>query len=80
MQRTYSPSSALHKVYHAKYFSIILCILNYYIFIFQCSTYVKILISVPELTVNKLEENKTHKYDVQIKTIPKDVTAVCDKK
>jgi hypothetical protein len=37
---------------------------------------VKSLISVPELIVNKSEENLRHKYDVQIKTIPKDASAV----
>ena len=34
------------------------------------------LISVPELIVNKSEENLRHKYDVQIKTIPNDASAV----
>ena len=39
----------------------------------------KILISAPELVVNKLEEKLRHKYDVQIKTIPNDVSAVWNK-
>jgi hypothetical protein len=38
----------------------------------------KILISAPEVIVNKLEEKLRHKYDVQIKTIPKDGGAVCE--
>jgi len=38
----------------------------------------KILISAPEMIVNKLEERLRHKYDVQIKTIPKDAGAVCE--
>ena len=80
MQGTYSPWSAPRKLYHTKYLSIILCIFNYCVFIFQCSTLVKSLISVPELIVNKSEENLRHKYDVQIKTIPKDASAVYDKR
>ena len=38
----------------------------------------KILISAPELIINKLEEKLRHKYDVQIKTIPNDPSAVCE--
>ena len=38
----------------------------------------KILISAPEVIVNKLEEKLRHKYDVQIKTIPKDDGTVCE--
>ena len=38
----------------------------------------KILISAPELIINKLEEKLRHKYDVQIKTIPNDASAVCE--
>lgn len=38
----------------------------------------KILISAPELLINKLEEKLRHKYDVQIKTIPNDTNAVCE--
>ena len=38
----------------------------------------KILISAPEMIVNKLEERLRHKYDVQIKTIPKVPGAVCE--
>ena len=38
----------------------------------------KILISAPELIINKLEEKLRHKYDVQIKTIPNDTNAVCE--
>jgi hypothetical protein len=44
-----------------------------------CGPYMrKILISAPELIVNKLEERLRNKYDVQIKTIPNDVSAVCE--
>jgi hypothetical protein len=44
-----------------------------------CGPYMrKILISAPELIVNKLEERLRHKYDVQTKTIPKDAGAVCE--
>jgi hypothetical protein len=38
----------------------------------------KILISAPEVIVNKLEEKLRHKYDVQIKTIPNYISAVCE--
>ncbi len=38
----------------------------------------KILISAPELLINKLEEKLRHKYDIQIKTIPNDTNAVCE--
>jgi P2-related tail formation protein len=38
----------------------------------------KILISAPEILINKLEEKLRHKYDVQIKTIPNDTNAVCE--
>ncbi|HEX2231462.1 MAG TPA: hypothetical protein VHG34_04665 [Nitrososphaeraceae archaeon] len=38
----------------------------------------KILISAPELVTNKLEEKLRRKYDVQIKTIPNDTSAVCE--
>jgi hypothetical protein len=38
----------------------------------------KILISAPELIVNKLEEKLRHKYDVEIETIPNDISAVCE--
>ncbi|HKG88763.1 MAG TPA: hypothetical protein VKA95_10580 [Nitrososphaeraceae archaeon] len=38
----------------------------------------KILISAPELIINKLEEKLRHKYDVQIKPIPNDASAVCE--
>jgi hypothetical protein len=38
----------------------------------------KILISAPEILINKLEEKLRHKYDVQIKTIPNDTSAICE--
>lgn len=38
----------------------------------------KILISAPEILINKLEEKLRHKYDVQIKTIPNDTSSVCE--
>jgi hypothetical protein len=38
----------------------------------------KILISAPEFAINKLEEKLRHKYDVQIKTIPNNTSAVCE--
>ena len=38
----------------------------------------KILISAPEILINKLEEKLRHKYDDQIKTIPNDTSAICE--
>jgi hypothetical protein len=44
-----------------------------------CGLYMrKILISAPELIVNKLEEKLRHKYDVQVKTIPNYASSVCE--
>ena len=38
----------------------------------------KIIISAPELIINKVEEKLRHKYDVQIESIPNDASAVCE--
>ena len=38
----------------------------------------KIIISAPELIINKLEGKLRHKYDVQIESIPNDASAVCE--
>ncbi len=38
----------------------------------------KIIISAPELIINKLEEKLRHKYDIQIETIPNDASVVCE--